>query len=439
MDFCINSMVNFIVVVLSVVITSFFYFPFEFVFSPGINTKMVLGGVGLVLLGFNLAKSRNSLVDVDFILVSIIAIIISIISLITMTYNGTPDNSFLWYFISMWVWMGGAYAVIQWLKWSHQYISVELVCNYLMLVCVCQCILALSMNLYSPLKESVDNFLGGNSFMGRVDGRLYGIGCALDVAGLRFSAVLVMIAYLCSHGARNLSTKRILMYLISFLIIVVLGNMISRTTIVGTVIALIYWIFFSEGIRVLTHKVNNRFWYSLIGVLIVSISIVVYYYHTNPTIHNNIRFAFEGFFSLAETGKWQTASNDILLNHMIVFPDNLETWIIGDGYAANPSFDPYYMGLQYHGFYKGTDIGYLRYIFYFGLSGLVAFMFLFIKIANICANKFPTYKLMFYFMLIINFIGWGKVTSDILPAFALFLCISVKDELALKKMVKNDY
>ena len=67
---------------------------------------------------------------------------------------------------------------------------------------------------------------------------------------------------------------------------------------------------------------------------------------------------------------------------MVVFPDNWVTWLIGDGYAANPMdktlsfFDPYYTGPIYHGYYKGTDIGYLRYIFYFGLVGTFVFVFL---------------------------------------------------------------
>ena len=41
-------------------------------------------------------------------------------------------------------------------------------------------------------------------------------------------------------------------------------------------------------------------------------------------------------------------------------PDNLHTWIIGDGYIVNPKDDPYYIGEVTKGYYKNTDIGYLR-------------------------------------------------------------------------------
>ena len=114
---------------------------------------------------------------------------------------------------------------------------------------------------------------------------------------------------------------------------------------------------------------------------------------------------------------------------MLVFPETLKTWIIGDGYAANPDYiDPYYIGQSYHGFYKGTDIGYIRFIFYFGLIGAFAMIAFICKVAFTCARRFPSYKLMFLMMLAINLIGWLKVSTDIFLVFAPFLCISASEE-----------
>ena len=39
-----------------VFLTSMFFFPFEFTFLPGINTKMAMAAVGLVLFALDLAK-----------------------------------------------------------------------------------------------------------------------------------------------------------------------------------------------------------------------------------------------------------------------------------------------------------------------------------------------------------------------------------------------
>ena len=76
---------------------------------PGVNTKMVLAGVSLLILGKRLAQRRDADINKDFFMLSLWAMGVSLVSLVTMTVNNTRDGSFLTYFISMWVWMGGAY------------------------------------------------------------------------------------------------------------------------------------------------------------------------------------------------------------------------------------------------------------------------------------------------------------------------------------------
>ena len=114
--------------------------------------------------------------------------------------------------------------------------------------------------------------------------------------------------------------------------------------------------------------------------------------------------------------------------NMIVFQDNIKTWIIGDGYFDNPfATDPYYTGEHAGGFYKGTDIGYLRFIFYCGLAGLIVLIAYSFKITQICIRRFVNYKTMFLLLLAINLIVWLKVSTDIFLVFALFLCIPKAD------------
>lgn len=405
------------------IITSFYFFPFEFAFLPGINTKMAMAGLGLVVVGVSLAKRRNAGLDMDFVVIILLAAGISMASLLTIAWNGTNDKSFISYYISVLVWLSAAYVVCQVIALVHGKVSVELVCRYLILVCSIQCLLALTMDYYQPLRLAVDSMLGDTeAYMGKAEGRMYGIGCALDVAGLKFSAVLVMIAWLCVNGREQVQ-KYIVLYVLAFIIITVVGNMISRTTTMGDVLAVGYWVFC--GLR--AGKNGNTYSWTFLKVLgiaaAVFLPVIIVLYNTNYSFYTNIRFAFEGFFSLFETGRWQTTSNDILFNHMIVFPDNFRTWLIGDGYAANPEYDQYYIGESYHGFYKGTDIGYLRYIFYFGLVGLGLFIAYFCKVAGVCMKRFPLYRMMFLMVLAVNFIGWIKVSTDLFVVFALFLCI----------------
>ena len=437
-------MYKYLVHIISVILTSFYFFPIETVFLPGMNTKMALAGIGLLILGKRLAQRRDAGINKDFFVLSLLALGISLISLLTMTINNTPDASFLTYFVSMWVWMGGAYTVLRFLDTAYGYVNVRLVCNQLIEVCVIQCLIAWTKDVYPPLQAWVDSFVGGEAFMGNTkEARLSGIGAALDVAGLRFSSVVVMIGYILSK-ADEMSHKQVVTYLISFLIIAVIGNMMSRTTTVGVGLALVYWIYSTNLFSLKQNIKNQKLWLWLGGILCVVIPVFIYLYFANDTFYKNIRFGFEGFFSLWETGKWQTSSNDILLEHMVVFPDNWVTWLIGDGYAANPMdktlsfFDPYYTGPIYHGYYKGTDIGYLRYIFYFGLVGTFVFVFFMWKSAWACIHRFKNYKMMFLMILLVNYIGWFKVSTDIFLVFAIFLVLSKKDDVQTDNILENE-
>lgn len=432
---------KFIKMLIAGIAVSFYFFPFEFTFLPGVNTKMAMAGVGLVLYALDLAKGRAPQINRNGFQIAVIAALVSLCGLLSVIVNNTNDYTYATYIISMFVWLGGAYTALKVVKWLHGYVSVELVANYLIGVCFAQCVLALMIDSIPSFKALVDSYVVGFDFVNidKLDnaGRLYGIGAGLDVAGTRFATVLVVIAFLIQHLSSSRYERYMWIYLAAFLFISIVGNMMARTTTVGVLVALVYWLFSSGLHKMALDKSNLRVWKYLLVSLCVFVPIMVYLYTVNKDFHHNIRFAFEGFFSLAESGQWETNSNNILKN-MIVFPDNIKTWLIGDGYIENPyRRDPYYVGPNYHGFYMGTDIGYLRFIFYFGLIGLVTFISYFVKVARTCALRFPKYTTMFMLVLAINMIVWFKVSTDIFLVFALFLCISKEDNDEYEKKYEN--
>lgn len=413
--------------VFSVAVTSCYFFPFILATFPLANSKMILAVIGLVLLGVSLIKKGNAGIDRDFITLSLWALAISLIAFISITINNTPDNTFTTYFMSMWVWLGGAYAVVLLIKSIHGGISVSLIVNYLLAVCILQCVLALIFDNNPAASEWQISTFEGEGYMGTKEDRMHGIGCALDVAGFRFAAVIIMTAFLlCQKYMKNYFWISML-YIAAICFISVVGNMISRSTVIGTAIALFFILCF--GII----KNKNLTLFSQLSIFIVGIvCLCIYLYNADEGFRTNLRFGFEGFFSLVETGEWETHSNDILKN-MVVWPDHLKTWIIGDGYFNNPAdntldtFDPYYTGEYFGGYYMATDIGYLRYIFYFGLIGLIAFSLFLINVSSICARRFQTFKWMFVLIVALNFIQWFKVSTDLFVVFAPFLCISSKE------------
>lgn len=415
--------------VLMGVMVSFYFFPIEFTFLPGVNTKMAMAGFGLMVLFIQMALHRKPSIDENILKYSIIAIVISLIGFIAVTFNETSDYTYATYFVSMWVWLSGAYVVITLMRALHEYVSVELVCNYLIAVCTAQCISALMIDSIPTFKAFIDTYVSGFGFVDTSQisqgKRMYGIGAGLDVAGLRFSAVLCCIAFITSRIANTTRKNYISIYLICFVIIGLVGNMITRTTTVGVILAFAYWIY--ALFRPDSRQENIYLWKWLAGVIVVALFIIVPLYNVSPTFKANTRFAFEGFFSLVEKGRWEVRSNEILKN-MYVFPDNLKTWLMGDGYIENPTrTDPYYTGEVIGGFYMGTDVGYLRFIFYFGIFGLLTFIYFFIELTKDCMKRFPMQGSIFLLFLAVNLIGWFKVSTDIFLVFAPFLLIN-KDE-----------
>lgn len=408
---------------ITLIVTSLYFFPFEFSFLPGVNTKMAMAVLGLVLFVYSCVKNRSIELSKEYICVFLLALLTSFWGIASTTYNSTSDYTYASYFVSMAVWLGGAYFVVQTISFIHGQANTELVCNYLIAVCVAQCGLALVIDQVPAVKAFVDSFLGGSGFMGKSESRLYGIGCSLDVAGTRFCAVLIMTSEMISRS----KGRKLVLYVFSFYFLTVVGNMIARTTTVGVALAICYLLirtfFISPNLG------SGRKSWIIIGVCFVLTSVLIFIlYDFSPVFKAYFRFAFEGFFSLAETGQWEVSSNDILKS-MVVFPDNARTWLIGDGYFENPwGVDLNYIGPEYYGFYMQTDIGYLRFLFYFGICGLLTFIAYFIFVSRLCVRRLSDYKLLFVFIVVLNFILWFKVSTDIFLVFALFMCLPIESE-----------
>lgn len=74
-------------------------------------------------------------------------------------------------------------------------------------------------------------------------------------------------------------------------------------------------------------------------------------------------------------------------------------------------------------------------------------MMYFYQVACVCSRYFPNYKDMFFLILLCNFIGWIKVSTDIFCVFALFLAVRLvavtnttdKIKLSQKSLMAGDY
>ena len=424
-------MKNIVIATISVVLISFYYFPIELAIFPIANTKNLLGGLGMLIAALEFPRKRSSILNEDFFVVMILAALVSLMGLFSVSYNETPDYAYATYIRAFFIWQFSAFTVITCIRKMNGYVNVELICNYLIVMCVLQCVSVLLIDTYPVVKNWANANIVGLSYVDAHD-RMYGLGPSLDIAGGRFAAVLLMIAFIANKKRELEETKMMIYYFAAFVFISIVGSMVARTTGIGAIISLVYLMWANRS-NILNKK-NRRLLLIFGAFVVIGFFISSYLYQTNPDFKENIRFAFEGFFNWWETGEWKTTSTD-RWQTMIIWPDNMKTWWIGDGYFDGPSdTDPYYTGPANPGFYKWTDIGYLRFIYYFGLIGLIMFMLYFCKVAAVCASRFSQYRVLFLFILLMNFMIWFKVSTDLFLVFALFLCISKEENDKCEKV-----
>ena len=413
-----------LLVAIGVITLSFFYFPVTLAAFPVTNTKNLMAALGVIVAVIEASRKQSAFLDKNIFVIGVIAAFVSLAGLLSVGYNETPDYTYATYLMSFFIWSFSAYFVVFVLKRLHGTIDVKLICNYLILLCVLQCVSVLLIDNYPGFKSWADSTFVGLSYADEIK-RLYGLGPALDVGGSRFASVLLIIGYMLSLDKVTENAKLMYMYIFSFLFILIIGSMVGRTTSVGGGIALLY-LFWKNKESIFAPQ-KQKFLIIFLLVVMVGISVAVYFYNHNMAFRENVRFAFEGFFNWWETGEWKTTSTD-RWQTMFVWPDTMKTWLIGDGYFEGPSdIDPYYVGPANYGYYKWTDIGYLRFIFYFGVVGLLTFIIYFFKVAFTCVSRFSKYRDLFLLFLLFNFVLWCKVATDIFLVFALFLCISKEE------------
>lgn len=405
-------------------IVSLYMFPIGFTFlPPSFNTKIPLALLGGIVFFFDhipiIKLKLNPIVMVS----TIIASVFSLVCFFSADYNITQDYSYATYISSFFVWIMGAYFVGAVIRRYHGDLSFRILGYYIIAVCFTQCVLALMIDNIPSFKSLVDAYIfQGQEFLNRID-RLYGIGASLDPAGVRFSVALIIGAALLSKDNTVRSNRlHIILLLFGFFFIGMVGNMISRTTIIGLLMGLFYF-GYASGLFGFIIKVESiKLGFTLAFVLLIVIASSVYLYQSNEEFYSNIRFAFEGFFNWVETGEWRTDSTDKLNNEMWIWPEDTKTWIIGSGIFGSWEYN--------------TDIGYCRFILYCGLIGFSVFALLFVYNAIAFMRKVPKYWMLFLLFGILTFVIWVKVSTDIFYIYALMYCVDTftDDELNLEKV-----
>lgn len=404
---------RFIIIPILVILTSLYLFPISFFFFPeGVNTKMLVAVLGILAFVWDCVRRGAVSISRQVLISALLAVVFSIWCLFSISVNQGGDTTYSRYWLSFATWLGGAYAVCFCIREMTGEVNLRNLTSVLAAVCVLQCILALVIHNSAPFRQWVDSVvLQDQDFYQEVN-RWYGIGAALDTAGVRFSVVLVLIAHQLSRYGKALeSTAQSLFFFVAFAVIVLMGSIIARTTWVGGIAGILYMAL--SNIHIRQGVVEGKqlfFWSLLLGTVILTVSVSAYLYFNNPDFRQNLRFGFEGFFNWAETGVFRTDSTDKLNRIMWVWPQDTRSWIIGTGL-----FDDWVYG---------TDIGYCRFTLYCGLVGMVLFSIFFVYNGIAINEQLEHVGFLSLFLIALTFIIWVKVSTDIFFIYALLFCLN---------------
>jgi len=393
------------------VAVSFYVFPFSFPFLPyAVNSKILVAVFGIAAFIYDSIRRHGMYFSEPTLFSGLLAAIFSVWCLFCITIANTYTTDYADYIVSFITWMFGAYGVYSILRTSYEKVDLEILVRYLALVGVFQCVIAVLIDNIPFVEHLVDHIHTDATYYREHD-RMYGLGAALDPAGVRFSVILVMIAHQFSTNA-NVRTSSLYQAtdLIAFAIITIIGAVISRTTTVGAVLGFFY-IFITlirmrRGGFVTTRMVQAFFWFFIVMAGIIGAA--VYFYRTSDTFQGYLRFGFEAFFNWVETGEFSTSSTDHL-ETMWVWPSDTRTWLIGRG--------------EFGVFDTDSDIGYCNFIALCGLIGMVIFSAFFLYCHIVQNRKFRMFGLTSILLIAITFIVWMKVSTDIFFIDALLFCI----------------
>ena len=406
-------------VLLTGLMMSFYFHPTVLMVLPVYNTKIMLAIFGGGMLVFNTIRTKDYAFPKGLLYALMIAGVFALVNYISLIINDSDDYSYTSYPASALVWIVGAYGAITFIRWTHKKVTIELVVRYLAGGAAFHSILSQLIDRNESVRNIITSIFYVAADMEEMQ-RLYSFGVGLDPSGVRFAVILIMIAgVLTLSKVVKKSVGLMIFYFLCFAIISVLGNIISRTTTVGMGLGLFVFAI-STGLYKFVIKIGKIKIMRVFGVILaLGIPLTIYYYNVNASFREQIEYGFEGFFNLFESGDFQTGSTDEL-STMWVWPTDTQTWIIGSGHFGSRSVGNY----NYF-----SDIGYCRFIFYSGLIGITVFGLYFIYNAIHFSIRYPRYKYIFLLMIVVTFVVWTKVATDIFQLYALFYAFTDEEEL----------
>jgi hypothetical protein len=381
-----------------------------FSFMP-IGTRVIIGAIGSVILLKDILLKN---IDYDrkrriFKIIKALALI-PIFSFVSIIINDTNDLTYVKYFFSIVVILGGAYLIYKRLRRENSY-NIYSLTNMIALCVTLQLLISFAAYFIPSILEllmSIQNF-HGDSLRTETSSeyRLIGVGSyTFFGAGLTNTIVLILLVHEILN--RRMSLRLFVGVTLMYAVIAIGGIFISRTTIIGILMSVIMII---VNMKMSNYKMILR----IIGIIIIFIPIW-YYINSLPNMSRMQEQAFEIVNNGSKYGDYSSSSTDQLFEMYKRAPHTTHTFLIGDGY--------YYSESGYY--YQNVDIGYYRLIYYFGVFGLLIYIYFQYVSVRQAIRSFPSLKRTLIFCFIAMLILNAKGTTDITYMIFLFLFNNTK-------------
>lgn len=375
--------------VVSYCVLAFLYlYPLKFSFFPYLNTRYLLGCVGLLYLCRHRRQIRMS---TDFKKGIVFLFLHSLIVCLSCVINLTTDLSlfllpltFFFNFLAFW----GCFSL-------QGKPDAEKFSFYLIVACLLQVAIALLFYFNPEVENMVGSFFYsskmGQDALDRTAGiRLHGLGSNFFSAGVDNSIILILISIFVNQRKR--------FYIICFVLITIIGTCIARTTLVGFILAL----------PILLYNVSKRSLsqsFSMVLIIVAIMLFVINYAknHDDIEVRKLYYFGAEFIENYEKTGSISTESSSNFysisdrINSM-----SLMTFLIGDGLFADPK-DPEMA------YYMHVDQGYLRIIYYIGIIGLMVKLITYFYLSRDNVKRMGSVYFYLFFVLYLIILYKGDI------------------------------
>lgn len=279
--------------------------------------------------------------------------------------------------------------------------TVKMLIYYVVAVISVQGIISIAMHLNPQIYDFFDSiqtldYMAAARRAETRGTRLLGYGTAFFGAGIIYSAALILIGYLIVSEKK--STIQSVLWTILYAFIFFVGILSARTTMIGAAVSILTML----SIYIWGKEKNTKQISIFVVLILVSVTIlqtIAYTYF--PEFAD---WAFEAFTNYSETGELRTESSDSL-SHMLLFPQDTQTWLFG---KATMEF-------------WGTDVGYSRLLFYTGLPGLIAYFFFSAVLVKYSFTKNRDLNLTFVGLLALSVVLNYKGLTDLNAFHCIFL------------------